>query len=223
MTETESDQARRSRVLEALGAYQKRGQASDELTELFEALMDESDRGVVVILGSLLEDILLERIEREFVSLTKTQRKNLIRSGGLLSNFDDRINLAHALGLIDQDLVASLQVIKAMRNACAHSRLPLTFLTDELRDAMLLFFEGETAESMRTTNQALAIRTFFIALYLILSHRIRGWGKEDALSIGQTLIDTINTHLHETVAKRRASLEKRRARSKSRPRSNPKE
>ena len=75
----------------------------------------ESDRGVVVILGSLIEDLLLERVVQNFVPLNQTQRNNLTRSGGLLGSFDDRINLAFALGVIDQDILETIQVVKAIR------------------------------------------------------------------------------------------------------------
>ena len=222
MTETQSPRQARQRALEALGAYQKRGTVSDDLSEIVEMLMDESDRGVVVILGSLLEDALLSRIEESFIPLTQTQRKNLIRSGGLLSNFDDRLNLAHALGLISESVVEELQVIKAMRNACAHSRLELTFVTPELRDALVLVFAGETAEAMRTTDEPLAIRIFFIALYLILLHEIKGAPREAAVSIGQTVIDVVTTHVKEAAAKHRSSLEKRKKRRAARPHEAPK-
>ena len=124
----------RQAVLEALGSYQKRGRLSNDVAGMADLLADESDRGVVVILGSLIEDVLLERLLKSFIPLSAAQTKNLTRGGGLLSSFEDRITLAHALGIIDDELVEDLHTVKAMRNACAHSRLDIGFLTPELRN-----------------------------------------------------------------------------------------
>lgn len=218
MTNAESEEQKRKRVLDALGSYQKRGRVSEDVGEIGEMLMDESDRGVVVILGSMLEDALLERIEKAFNPLTSAQKKNLTRAGGLLSTFNDRVNLAHALGLINQSVVDELQIVKAMRNACAHSRLELTFLTTELREAVLLLLEdGETKEVIRNTDQSLAIRIFFIALYVILSHEIKGVARNDAVALRQSLIDSIRKQLQKAAEQRQAALERRRKRRASVP------
>ena len=97
MKRTKSKAQIREEAFGALKRYQKQGQATYELHEIADMLTDESDRGVVVILGSLLEDLLLERVIESFATVDAA---NLTRAGGLLSSFDHRITLARALGLI---------------------------------------------------------------------------------------------------------------------------
>lgn len=72
----EEYQRQRKIALEALGSYQKQGAISHNVGHMAEMLMDESDRGVVVILSSLLEDIILERLMGGFVRLDEKEEKS---------------------------------------------------------------------------------------------------------------------------------------------------
>lgn len=178
-------------ALDALGAYQKQGRISHSVGEMADMLMDESDRGVVVILGSLIEDLLLDRLSESFVTLTPGQMKNLTRAGGLLSGFDDRINLAQALGIIDDDDTQALKIVKAMRNACAHSRLNIDFKTAELKNALALLFDDETAEVVRASDTGIFLRICYITQFVVLSEIIIGTDVEVAQAMGQNLFDSI--------------------------------
>lgn len=102
-----------------------------------------------MIVGSILEDALLERIIRKLPGTTSPGVKNLIRSGGLLSSFANKMTLAHAQGLIDDEIVEMLEVFRAMRNASAHSRLPIGFATPALRDVLLLLFHEDNADELK--------------------------------------------------------------------------
>lgn len=211
-------------ILEALAQYQKQGAISGNVGEMADMLIEESDRGVVVILGSLIEDILLEELTKKFIPLDKSEQKNLSRAGGLLSTFDHRIRLAHALGMIDSDLVETLQIIKAMRNACAHSRREITFQTDELRYALSLLFDDDTALYMRENRAGSATmihRYMFIVAFVIISAVLKGDTLDVASNKGQRLMDAALQFAQKEVAKRAASLEKRKKQRETRPRSTP--
>src|SRR4051812_41365527 len=113
------DSKSRTATLQALAEYQKGG--GFDLSGIAATLKNESDRGIVVIIGSLTEDLLLEQILTKFAPMSNSQRKNMTRSGGVLSSWADRTNMARALGIIDDAIMDDLEVMKAMRNACAHS------------------------------------------------------------------------------------------------------
>lgn len=146
---------------------------------------------MVVILGSLLDDLLLDRLQGVFVEMTEAQSKSLVKAGGLLANFDDRITLARALGLIDDGATETLRIVKTMRNACAHSRLPLTFTTPELSNVLALCFDDETAQAVRESILAPTQRILFITLFLILSRVIRGDSDRDAQRFGQGFFNVV--------------------------------
>ncbi len=222
MITSETYEQKRQRVLEALGTYQKTGAFSDEIGDMAEMLVEESDRGCVVFLGSILEDILLEEITRSFVTLTNKEEKNLIRNGGLLSSFADRIALARALGIIDADMVGILDLFKAMRNACAHSRQHIDFATAELRETLELLFDDETVADIRTGRSNLVLRWMFILGFSKIVDRLRGLSDDDATKRAQVRMDVMIATAKEASEKHQASLEKRRKQRANRLHQHPK-
>lgn len=190
---------------------------------LFGQFESESDRGVVMILGSLLEDGLLNRLVKEFQSLSAAQLKNLTRSGGLLSGFEQRIALAHALGVIDQETADDLQVIKAMRNACAHSRFKIDFLTPQLKEAFaLLISEDAGAQNVRRATSASLLRQVFIIIFTYLYSIINGTRRDVAQLLADSLFEGLKRDVNEALEKQQASLEKRKRRRAERLQPNPK-
>lgn len=223
MTKPQTEEARRKEILEALGSYQKRGRTEPNIKRLSDILTDESDRGVVVILGSMVEDLLLERLLRHFVSLTPAQKKNLTRGGGLLNSFDHRITLAQSLGLIDQEMVEMLAVLKAMRNACAHSRLDINFTTPELRNALTLLWEGETVPAIETAKVEVFLRFMFVTAVVHTTMIIAGHSEAQAQERVDQMISMLQTEAASELAKLKASREKRTKRQAKRPPSSPKD
>lgn len=145
------------------------------------------------------------------------RRKNLTRAGGLLSNFDDKINLGYANGLLDDGLTDSLQIIKAMRNACAHSRRHIDFKTDELRDVLALLFDDESAEVIRASEESVFLRVCFIAQFVVLSEIVKGQDPDRARQLGQDLLDRILDEAKRLGEKQRALREKRSKRQGNKP------
>ncbi|MCB2046985.1 MAG: hypothetical protein KDE32_02015 [Novosphingobium sp.] len=207
MSATDSE---RRAILEALGAYQKRGSVSDNIYDLAYAVDSESDRGLVVMLGSIIEDMLLERILGTFVELTDWEKKELTRAGGILNNFNHRVVLAYSLGIIDQPTADHLRTMKAMRNACAHSRLPISFDTPELCSAVSLFFAGDGVATMKNppAGAALAMRVFFLMAFVMLSGFLKEQDKETAIRDARALMDEAVKVAKSVTAELQASREK---------------
>jgi hypothetical protein len=135
----------RKEILDALGAYQRKGALGVDSNVLIDAYMNETDRGLVVVLGSATEDVLLMRITDQFSPISRTVEKDLTRSGGALGTWAQQSVVALAMGIIDDDDANDLEVFKTMRNACAHSRQHIDFDTPELRDALGLLLKPEIA------------------------------------------------------------------------------
>jgi hypothetical protein len=213
----------RQEVLEALGSYQKQGIHGIKADELGDMLADESDRGLVVILVSIIEDILLHRLLREFRALTPAMQKDLTRAGGLLNNFDHRIKLAQAMGLIHEDTIGALQVLKAMRNACAHSRKHIGFFTPELRSAMALLFDGGGVADIQSSQSPLALRFVFVSAFIYMTEAIMGKSPEQAQERAQNFMNKALADIQNVAAERKTSLEKRRQQRANRPPQPPKD
>lgn len=136
------DPKERQRVLDALADYQGKGDILDQQEALQKALKAESHRGLVIILQSYIEDALLDRLIREIPN-GKDNRRALSR--GPLKSVESRIAMGKALGILTEREAIVVDVFKAMRNACAHSRLEISFATPELANALtLVLHDGKT-------------------------------------------------------------------------------
>jgi len=85
------------------------------ITELVEK---ESDRGVILILGAYIDEILGLIIAAACVS--DAIAEGILKHGQPAGTFDARLVLAQALGLIHDEDVKALRIIQKVRNKAAH-------------------------------------------------------------------------------------------------------
>ena len=92
--------------------------------ELFQALSKESDRGVVLISASFLEEA-LEALIRARFSIRHTKSKSSINplfdSFGPLSSFSAKLKICYAMDLIGEWMYRDLEIVRKLRNDFAHS------------------------------------------------------------------------------------------------------
>ncbi len=91
-------------------------------------LMGESDRAAALVAAAEVESYLVHLLMFEFTRLSEEERELLFFGrNGTLSEFADRISVAYGLGVIHPDERDDLDRIRRIRNAFAHSAIPLTF------------------------------------------------------------------------------------------------
>ncbi|MGI4865407.1 MAG: hypothetical protein ACRYFZ_15905 [Janthinobacterium lividum] len=81
-------------------------------------IKEESDRGVILILGAYLEELLGGLISDACV--TNTLADSIISHKMPIGDFQSRLLLAQAIGLIDETETKALQLIQRIRNKAAH-------------------------------------------------------------------------------------------------------
>jgi len=88
----------------------------------FATSFDESDKGCVLLIGSMLENALGHLHETSILANVGTTDifKKLKDNRGPLSDFYSRINLAFAFRLISKDLFEALHIFRKLRNEAAH-------------------------------------------------------------------------------------------------------
>lgn len=86
-------------------------------------LVDESDRGAVIVGAALLEDSLTDLIKSNINidNLSKKNIKDLFDLSGPISNFSSKSLIALSFGIIEKDVFHDLQIIRSLRNSLAHS------------------------------------------------------------------------------------------------------
>ncbi len=115
---------------------------------VFEGLADESDRAAFIISGSVVEDALNGLLRAHMRSPKNNyERDEIWGPQGVLSNFSQKIKIAYALQLIDLEARNGLDVIREIRNQCAHSMMPLSLKTKALVDACHLLTKPDDPPS----------------------------------------------------------------------------
>jgi len=86
--------------------------------KLTELLKTESDRGVILILGAYLEELLGLIIKA--IVVTPKMADNLLSHKQTLGDFESRLNIAEAFALIHSEDATALRLIQKLRNKAAH-------------------------------------------------------------------------------------------------------
>ena len=99
-------------------------------------LIDESDRGAVIVAAAILEDELDELLKGIIQSnkITKKALGEMFNLNGPLSNFSSKALICYGFGLISKDIFNDLTKIRKLRNKFAHSSGEVDFLTKEIGD-----------------------------------------------------------------------------------------
>ncbi len=129
---------------DALKKYYKRRGARRDPALIVEAIKSENDRTFVIILGSVLEDALESQLEKKMRPFeSETERNAIFGVDAPAGTFSAKIRMAYALSVIDKGMKSQLDDLREIRNACAHSVLPLSFHTPELIGMCERFFRKE--------------------------------------------------------------------------------
>lgn len=135
--------------IQALRAYFKRKVGDQFDTDIISREMEnESDRACVILVGSILEDELLNRICLDCNirnDLNADERNSLFGPDGVIGSFSRRISLAYAFRVIEKSTRDQLTIVREMRNACAHHMGPISFETPELFEVCKNLFHKDNA------------------------------------------------------------------------------
>jgi hypothetical protein len=106
--------------------------ATEEFASVLTEVKDSPDRSACIVVTSMLARVLEHVILARLMIVEKRRIVPLFERDGALSTFYGNIHLAFALKLISETVRDDLDVIRRVRNAFAHSILPLTFETEEI-------------------------------------------------------------------------------------------
>jgi hypothetical protein len=116
--------------LKALKNYTKNKYRSEDGVETaVEDIYNESDRGAAILSATSVEDHLEWAIMQKMRPLwdDESSRNDIFGASGTNGTFSAKILLAYALGIIDRDARRQIDLVREIRNGCAHARLPISF------------------------------------------------------------------------------------------------
>jgi DNA-binding MltR family transcriptional regulator len=99
-------------------------------------LINESDRGAVIVAAALLEDDLNEILKKivQRNELSAKYIKEMFDLNGPLSSFSSKALICYGFGIISKDIFDDLTKIRKLRNKFAHSSDRVDFLSSEIED-----------------------------------------------------------------------------------------
>jgi hypothetical protein len=134
-------------------------------------LATQSDRGVAIVAAVVLEELLELAILERFVELSSKRREALFdRIGAPLSTFAAKIEIAFAIGIIDDKIRTLINLIRDVRNRFAHRIEALTFDHPDI---------SQKIETVAMLNQEDTIRKRFIMLFHVLGVTLSGISRDD--------------------------------------------
>lgn len=93
-----------------------------------------NDRGYCLLLASTLENLLDEAIVHRLPQMTGDLHDRLFELEGPAGSFSRKITLAQAIGMLGPVTYRNFTLIRHIRNAFAHAKIPITFATKEVAD-----------------------------------------------------------------------------------------
>lgn len=161
--------ARRNAALLALRSYHTEGPISHRYAPVLSVLADESDRGAIILVAGILDDILGERITSKLAN-GHLMHDELLRQGGVAGFFADRMTLALAMGIIDKKAHDDIELLRLLRNKCAHTIGKVSLSIPAFNGVLALLVDPLTADDISAddvTDVYLRNILSFVMVYLI--------------------------------------------------------
>jgi len=126
--------------VKTLRAYYK-DRALPDVAHVAAELNGISDRASVILLAAILDDLLNFRITQSITAqLNDDDMTHAFRFEGPLGALSHRIEIAYLFGSIELATYKELNIIREMRNACAHSSFVLNFTKPEMANVAKRLF-----------------------------------------------------------------------------------
>lgn len=137
-------------------------------------LKNESDRGVMILAATMVEDALLVALQKITKGADNSEMRAKIYHGdGPLASFSKRITFAQALGIISKEVARQMHIVREVRNTAAHAHVTMDFSVQEVKDALGTLLEGEQADDLETWD-AERVRFFYLGLCGYMADTIEG-------------------------------------------------
>lgn len=123
-------------LIKIIGSHDKSGAEITSIEEFLDfrtSLNQESDRGSVLMAAAFIEDKIAQLIE-SFLVDNKRVRERMLKGNGALTTFSSKIDMAYLLGLIPENVLNDLHILRKIRNEFAHNASTISFETPSIKD-----------------------------------------------------------------------------------------
>ncbi len=155
---------------------------SPEIKKIIRTLIEKDDLHVAIIAVSIVEAHLEKLIVSRLHRADKDFINRLFENRGPLSDFNSKILISEAFGLLTRPLADELHVMRTIRNSFAHAKMPLSFelqqVESEVRKLKLLTtigggkIPGPIAESLAARLSPKSIFLLVVSIMLMILDEI---------------------------------------------------
>lgn len=159
------------------------------------AFAKETDRGAVILATTAFEDKLTKRLTDEMCALNSREYAELFGFDAPLRSFSAKIRIAYALGILDKRLKRIAEVVRVMRNTCAHSGQSTSFWDASMMNAMAYVAQELNADLGDLLQRPKFLRYFFL---LTINFLVVGIGKDEKSHLeyyASDLLDAYHKHV----------------------------
>lgn len=96
-------------------------------------LHEESDRGRVLLAIAWIDEFLKISLMNEFAQGNSRARAQLFSANGPFATFSAKLNVAFCAGWIDSDVYNDVEILRKIRNECAHDVEPVSLSAENNR------------------------------------------------------------------------------------------
>jgi hypothetical protein len=114
------------------------------IEDLLAAISEESMRGKVLVMTGQIDNLLSEMLRR-FLKPARDKDHELLNPMQPLGSFAARVDIAYRLGLIRESDADALDLLRKIRNDCAHTTKPFSIEAEPHR-ARFIEFTARTCE-----------------------------------------------------------------------------
>ncbi|PFI41718.1 transcriptional regulator [Bacillus cereus] len=118
-------------VPEFFKRFEQNNQYMEALKEFEKELANTSDRGLVLVCGSIIDELLSDLL-KAFLIKSDSIENDLFKGNGALSNFDAKIKMAYYLGLMSKKEKLNITYLQRIRNKFAHQFVNISFESDDI-------------------------------------------------------------------------------------------
>lgn len=116
----------------------ERNKHLDYLKEFDKEVENNSDRGLVLICGSIIDQLLNDLLKSFFIKKDDIDN-NLFKNGQALGTFDGKVKAAFYLGLITKVERSNITYIQRIRNRFAHEIIDISFTNNDIKNVCSCF------------------------------------------------------------------------------------
>lgn len=147
-------------VIAALNRLSKKRVFDTKPAEHAQHVIRETPRSSLILHGSMIEHMLEAQLEVKLSGLNSTERGKIFSPEGPLGTFANKVRMAKGLKIMDQATAKQIDVIRALRNAAAHSIEPMAFSDPPIKNAITQMATDKAKAKVAKLNVA-ELRYYF--------------------------------------------------------------